>query len=338
MSIIVAEPPTVAARSLIRALAASDVAEVTRLDALLQGRTRNAYFARRLAAAVREPRFHVQLCSTDASGITGFVLARVQEGEFGGTARTLRIEVIGTRPDTQGRGVATALLDALVAWSARHDVSGLETQTAWNDHVMIRWLDGAGFRLAACHVVDCALAPLQDMPAREGTEEVAQELRYDGASADGEPARLARDVARIDSMCLADLDAIARIDRRASGRDRRAYIERKLGEALQDSSVRVSLTARLGDTVAGYLMARTDYGDFGRPEPVAVLDTIAVDEGFAHRGVGHALLSQLAANLAALRIERLETTVPPRDVRLLGFLYDVGFAPSERLPFVRPLA
>jgi len=29
--------------------------------------------------------------------------------------------------------------------------------------------------------------------------------------------------------------------------------------------------------------------------------------------------------------------VGPRDVALLGFLYDTGFAPSQRIPFVRRL-
>jgi len=84
-------------------------------------------------------------------------------------------------------------------------------------------------------------------------------------------------------------------------------------------------------------MARTDLGDYGRVEPVAVVDTIGVDPAYAHRGIGHALMSQLFANLGALRIERVETIVAPHDFGLLGFLYDVGFGPSQRLPFVRRL-
>jgi ribosomal protein S18 acetylase RimI-like enzyme len=111
----------------------------------------------------------------------------------------------------------------------------------------------------------------------------------------------------------------------------------KLNETIVDSAIRVSLTARQDGAIVGFLMARADYGDFGRTEPVAVIDTIGVDPGYAHRGVGHALLSQLFANLGALRIERVETIVAPRDLGLLGFLYDVGFAPSQRLPFVRRL-
>ena len=115
-------------------------------------------------------------------------------------------------------------------------------------------------------------------------------------------------------------------------------MQARLDEAMVDSAIRVSLTARLDRAIVGYLMASADLGDFGRTEPVAVIDTIGVDPDYAHRGVGHALLSQLFANLGALRIERVETVVAPRDLGLLGFLYDVGFVPSQRLPFVRRLA
>jgi len=134
-----------------------------------------------------------------------------------------------------------------------------------------------------------------------------------------------------------DLAEIVRIDRAITGRNREAYIRGKLDEAMVDSAIRVSLTARLDRAIVGYLMASADLGDFGRTEPVAVIDTIGVDPDYAHRGVGHAMLSQLFANLGALRIERVETVVGPRDLALLGFLYDVGFVPSQRIPFVRRL-
>ena len=45
----------------------------------------------------------------------------------------------------------------------------------------------------------------------------------------------------------------------------------------------------------------------------------------------------VVVNLAALRIDRVETVVAPRDLALLGFLYDVGFEPSQRIAFVRTL-
>ena len=99
----------------------------------------------------------------------------------------------------------------------------------------------------------------------------------------------------------------------------------------------MSLTAWLDGAIVGFLMARTDLGDFGRTEPVAVLDTIGVDPDYAHRGVGRALLAQLMADLRALHVERVETVVGPHDAALQGFLRDTGFAPSQRMTYVRAL-
>jgi predicted N-acetyltransferase YhbS len=114
-------------------------------------------------------------------------------------------------------------------------------------------------------------------------------------------------------------------------------MQHALDEALRESGVRISLAARIDGSVAGFVMARADLGDFGRTEPVAVIDTLDVAPEYAHLGIGHALLSQLFLNLGALRIERVETVVDRKAFELLGFFYDVGFAPGQRLAFVKAL-
>src|SRR6185369_3026333 len=136
-------------------------------------------------------------------------------------------------------------------------------------------------------------------------------------------------------MTPADLDAIVRIDRDIMREDRRDYIAARLAEALHDAAIRISLTARSDGAVVGYMMARADFGDYGRAEPVAVIDTLGVDPAYAHHGIGLALLSPLFANLGALRVERAETVVPQRNLALLGFLYGAGFGASQRLMFSR---
>jgi predicted N-acetyltransferase YhbS len=219
----------------------------------------------------------------------------------------------------------------------------VRTAAAWNDHRMLAWFDAMKFTLAPNLVLDCAVAGGQYTPERDDRVTLpdgpgpAGEIDYGGRPGN-DFERLARDCADVHAMKPGDLAAIVRIDRSITGHDRESYMKHQLGEAMNDSAIRVSLTARLEDGIAGYLMARVDLGDFGRTEPVAVLDTIGVDSGFAHRGVGHALLSQLFANLGALQVERVETVVGPRDLALLGFLYGAGFTPSQRLSFVRRLA
>ena len=119
-----------------------------------------------------------------------------------------------------------------------------------------------------------------------------------------------------------DLREIVRIDRAITGRDRGDYIAARLAEAMDDSAIRVSLAARLDGAIVGFVMARADLGDFGRTEPVAVVDTIGIDPEYAHRGLGHALLAQLFANLSALQVERVETVVPTARPGAAGVLPD----------------
>jgi ribosomal protein S18 acetylase RimI-like enzyme len=330
-------------RIAIRPLRREDLDTVVAIDATIEGRSRRAYFQRRLDAALREPELHAQLAAADDKGLAGYLLARVLEGEFGRRAPGLRLEVIGVRGDIQGHRVGASLFDALCDYGRRHALADVRTAAAWNDHRMLGWFDRMGFTLAPNYVLDCAVAGGQYTPERDDRvtfpdgQGPADEIDY-GARPGNDFERLARDCADVHAMEPGDLAHIVRIDRSITGHNREGYMKHQLGEAMNDSAIRVSLTARLEDSVAGYLMARVDLGDFGRAEPVAVLDTIGVDSGFAHRGVGHALLSQLFVNLGALQVERVETVVGPKDLALLGFLFGAGFAPAQRLPFVRRLA
>lgn len=333
---------TVAAKpaaTAIRPLAPGDLDAVVAIDAALGRRSRRAYIEWRLAAALREPGLHAQFCAADVDALAGYVLARILEGEFGRSAPSLRLELVGVRPDHQQHGVGAALLEALASWGTRHGVREIRTSAAWNNHALLAWFDAMGFRLAPELVIDSAVTDVGDDARREEPvdgpgDARGSEIDY-GLQADNTAARLARDLADVRTMERADLADIVRVDRRVTGRDRAAYIEHKLAEAMDDSAIRISLTARLDGQVAGFLMARADLGDYGRTEPVAVLDTIAVDPSWGHRGVGAAMLSQLGINLRALRIERVETLVGPQDFGLMGFLYAQGFAPSQRLAFVR---
>ncbi|OGA28466.1 MAG: hypothetical protein A3F77_08165 [Betaproteobacteria bacterium RIFCSPLOWO2_12_FULL_67_28] len=149
---------------------------------------------------------------------------------------------------------------------------------------------------------------------------------------------MARDLTEVRALNAADLDGVARIDRRLTGGDRSRYLRHAIDEALAESGIRVSLAAIVDGSLAGYVMARVDLGDFGRTAPVAILDTLGVDPLRQGHGIGRALLSQLLVNLAALRVERVETVVALRNVALLAFFVRAGFAPAERLAFVKPLA
>jgi ribosomal protein S18 acetylase RimI-like enzyme len=325
----------------IRALRPDDLDAVVAIDRAIEKRPRRDYVQRRLQAALREPARHAQFAATDAQGLSGYLLARVLRGEFGRRRPALRIELVGVREDRQGQGVGRLLLDALSEYARRKGLAELRTAADWRDHRMLRWFDATGFVLAADRIVECPVGDGGYRPERDDVPqppaESKKEIDY-GAPSANDFEKLARDTADVRSMGATDLADIVRIDHALTGHDRSEYIGAQFAESMADSAIRVSLVARVDGMAAGYLMARSDLGDFGRTEPVAVIDTIGVDPAFSHRGIGHALLSQLFANLGALRVERVETIVAPSDFALAGFLTECGFVPSQRLAFERTLA
>jgi ribosomal protein S18 acetylase RimI-like enzyme len=144
---------------------------------------------------------------------------------------------------------------------------------------------------------------------------------------------LARDRIPVRAMLESDLRALIAIDRRITGRDRSAYFEQKLHEALHESDVRVSLVVERDGVPVGFVMARVDFGEFGRMEPTAVMDTIGVDPDYRGQGIGRALPSQLLVNLQTLRVECVRTEIDWRNREMLGFLDRCGFRPSQQLCF-----
>jgi ribosomal protein S18 acetylase RimI-like enzyme len=159
-----------------------------------------------------------------------------------------------------------------------------------------------------------------------------QELNY-GSPAPADYGPLARDRIPVRSMTQQDLPALVAIDRRITGRDRTEYFKRKLREALHESGVRVSLVAEADARPVGFIMARVNLGEFGRTESTAEMDTIGVEPDYRDRGIGRALLSQLIANLAMLRVDKILTEVDWSKTELTAFLSHCGFRPSARLAF-----
>ena len=327
----------------LRRLAAQDLDAVVEIDAQITGRSRRAYFERRLQAALRAPAVHTQFAAEEDGVLEGYVLARKLEGEFGRVQPALLLEVISVRPGEQGHGYGDALLGALQADARKHGIFEVRTQAAWKDHGMLSFLDHAGFELGRGQMIDCEIHAGR-IGGDDGEKVLAPEPHRASAEIDyGKPKMndfeaLARDRADVRSLERADLDDIVRIDRRIMERDRGGYIGRLVDEALLDSAIRVSLVAHQDKSATGFIMASVDFGDFGRTEPVAVLDNIGVDPGFTGAGVGTALLSQLFVNLEALRVERVATMVERENFNLLGFFYRAGFEPSQRLGFVKRLA
>ncbi len=135
---------------------------------------------------------------------------------------------------------------------------------------------------------------------------------------------------RVRSLRPADLEAVINIDAKNTGRRREEFFKIKLEQNLQETGIKVSLAAELEGVFCGFLLARVFYGEFGRTEPAAVLDTIAVHPDFQRQGVGAALLRQLCTNLIGLGVPRLQTEASWGNPDLLAFFHRAGFRPAER--------
>lgn len=127
-----------------------------------------------------------------------------------------------------------------------------------------------------------------------------------------------------------DFDQVVRIDQKNVGRRREEYFRLKLEENLASKGLRVSLAAERDGMFAGFLLARVFYGEFGRAEPAAVLETLAVHPDFQREGIGKALLEQLRRNLTGLGVRSVQTEVSWEDQRLMAFFHHEGFAPAPR--------
>lgn len=307
-----------------RPMTSEDLEEVVRIDEATTGRSRRAYYAKRMAA-LQEAAPDVALVAQLDGAVAGFCCAHVLDGEFGDEGAVGVLDWLGVDPRTRGDGVGRLLLTRMCEGLRAEGCALLRTQAGWHEHALVRFFAGNGFDLADRIVLERTV----DTPA--DNEEPIHPHEMDLV-----PDR-PRDTVAVRGLTHDDLLPVVRVDRSVTGRDRERYYARLVDEALNRAGVRVSLVAEFDGVLAGVLMARVDYGEYGLPEPSAVLDTIVVDPAHGGQHVAREMLRQLLANLATLQVDILRTEVDWADQALLGFFAHDGFRPAQRLSFARPL-
>ncbi len=322
-----------------RALKAADFEAVVEIDRRITGRSRRVFFERRLNAALADPTGFLFVAMESAGALSGFAIARMQNGEFGDDRRAAVLDMLGVDPDSQRGGIGGTLLSSILALMKKRDLHELRTQVAWHDQALMPFFAAAGFSLAPQQVLERATDGGLHTPDRDIAPQRldAGMPDHSGPGSDDFVA-LAHDRALVRSMTADDLAAIIAIDGKLTGRARAAYYDVKLKEVMDESGVRVSLVAEADGRRVGYIMARADYGEFGRAEPAAIIDAIGVDPGWSRSGIAAALLSQLMINLEALHVETARTTVSWDNFPLLGFLRRCGFTPAQQLVLTLPVA
>ena len=145
------------------------------------------------------------------------------------------------------------------------------------------------------------------------------------------PGELETDHVHVRNLTMDDLAAVVKIDAMSTGMQRADFYRTKIKQAVEDSTLQLSLAAEIDDLVVGFLTVTFYYGEFGRPEKVAVLDAIGVHPEFRGRKVAKALLRQLLMHLGALGVESVRTEVSAEQAQLLSFLARAGFLPAARV-------
>jgi ribosomal protein S18 acetylase RimI-like enzyme len=130
----------------VRSLQEGDLRALVAIDLRITGRDRAAYFHRKLSEALTDSDVRVSLVAELDSVPVGFIMARVDLGEFGQVEATAVIDTIGVNPDYQNRGVGRALVSQLLANLGTLRVEKVRTEVDWQDHDLLGYLDRSGFR------------------------------------------------------------------------------------------------------------------------------------------------------------------------------------------------
>ena len=135
-------------RTRVRSMQQEDLGSVVRIDAKLTGHQRPNYFAAKLQEMMSETGVRVSLIAEVDGLAAGFIMARVDFGEFGHAEAAAHIDTIGVNPDYAHAGIATALLSQLLINLEALHVETVGTRVGWNDLNLLGFLSAKGFQPA----------------------------------------------------------------------------------------------------------------------------------------------------------------------------------------------
>lgn len=314
-----------------RSLYPEDINQVSKIESSLTGSSRRAFLEKRLAVATAMPDSFITCAALDGDKLAGYGFARILEGEFGAKSAVAVLDDIGVAPDYRGKGIGKMVLSGIERRMKNKKVSSLQTQVGWSNHPMIRFFASTGFELSPGQIIERDTSPLNENVDDSGPGAKVVKRQIQGSTGSNFYGKAAHDRVTVRALQGEDIAAIDRIDAKLTGLDRSGYIASKFREMQDESGIRISMVAEDDGIVTGFIMARVDYGEFGRVAKTAVVDTIGVHPFYAGSGIGHALLSQLLINLSALYVESVRTKVEYDNYELRNFLFRRGFKPSQRL-------
>jgi ribosomal protein S18 acetylase RimI-like enzyme len=129
----------------VRIMREGDLPAVVTIDRRITGRDRSVYLKEKFDEALLESDVRVSLVAESDSRPAGFIMARVDLGEFGRFEPTAVLDTIGVDPDCRNQGVGRALLSQLLANLGTLRIERLRTEVDWRDSQLLAYLDRCGF-------------------------------------------------------------------------------------------------------------------------------------------------------------------------------------------------
>lgn len=140
------------------------------------------------------------------------------------------------------------------------------------------------------------------------------------------------------ALRLADLERVIAIDQANAGTARRRFLERRLTASERRPDDYVLVGVERDGALVGFALGRLLFGEFGRVEPVAVLDAIGVDPSSQEHGYGHALMAGLLAAVRCRGVRQLHSQADWTNHGLLKFFDSTGFTLAPRVVLERGTA
>src|SRR6185295_16571334 len=104
-------------------------------------RDRSRYLEQKFAEATRDTDVRVSLVVERDGVPVGFIMGRVDFGEFGQVEPTAVMDTIGVDPDCQNQGIGRALLSQLLVNLTTLRIERVCTEIDWHDRVLTAFLD-----------------------------------------------------------------------------------------------------------------------------------------------------------------------------------------------------
>jgi ribosomal protein S18 acetylase RimI-like enzyme len=130
----------------VRSLTLADLSSVIGLDRGITGQDRSVYLKRKVSEALRNNGVRLSMLAEIDKTPAGFIMARVDYGEFGETEAEAVLDTIGVEAEFQRQNVATSLLTQMLNQLSSLRVERVRTVVEWNNTTLIAFLDRSRFK------------------------------------------------------------------------------------------------------------------------------------------------------------------------------------------------